>query len=165
MVIHHRSGSSTPFWIHYSFSFGACIFDILGDSPLLTNIHYVALLTALALIPIITIVVCNIWIACIARKQVTEVYKRCTFGTEEEKREYDQKILKLRNKKQLALMRVFGAVLIGNLIVWIPPTVLVVASLSMDSSLVPLGFYTAAYVTFLMHTVLPPLSKPVSFQK
>jgi hypothetical protein len=144
--------------IKYSYSFAACILNIYNDSPLIRNIYYAVLLVALSLIPLTVIVICNIWTACIARKHIMKVYRmRRTIKHKEEWKKYNQDILKTRNKKQLALMRGFGGILVGNLIVWMPCILFVMISLVVDDNLIPVGIYTFVYVTFIMHTVVHPL--------
>ena len=54
-------------------------------------------------------------------------------------------------------MKAFGAILVTNLIVWMPCAVFVALGLFIDGELIPVGTYTFIYVTFIMHTVLHPL--------
>ncbi len=81
--------------IKYAYAFAACVANLYGGSPLIPNIYYGVLLVALALVPITTIIVTNIWIACIARRQIMTVYRtRKSFGNREERKKYNQEIQK-----------------------------------------------------------------------
>ena len=113
--------------------------------------------------PVATTIVLNIWIVCIVRKQIQRVYNtRKGLVDTLERQGYDKSLLKeisqTKNRKQLGLIRAFGGVLVGNIVVWTPfffSTVILTPSVDVD--LVPLGFYSFAYATFSMHSVLHPL--------
>lgn len=64
---------------------------------------------------------------------------------------------------QLALIKAFGAVLVGNLIVWMPITLFVIVTAAIaDLSIIPLSIFSFVFLTFIMHSVQ---LKAISFQK
>ena len=63
----------------------------------------------------------------------------------------------MRNKKQVALMRTFGAILIGNFTSWAPVIVHIFVTIFVDLILIPLGFYSFVLLTFLLHSIIHPL--------
>lgn len=97
--------------------------------------------------------------ACIAGKQVSRVYNtRKSFKNVADLQVYDSKLRKQlnskKNKKQLALIRAFGAILVANFIVWTPLTIIYAAVLLIvDRNEVPLGIITV----ILLHAVLHPI--------
>ena len=149
--------------VKYAYSITTCAISLVGKSRAVKNIYYEVFLVAMNLIPISVIAVTNIWIVCIVRKQIRKVYRsRKSFASQEERREYDKglhkEIRKRRNKKQLALIKAFGAILIGNLIVWTPLVIQIIVALSISSvNLIPLGLYSFVYLTFVLHSIIHPL--------
>ena len=149
--------------VKYTYSIATCTVFLLGEFRAVKNIYYAVLLIALNLIPISVIAVTNTWIVCIVRKQIHKVYRsRKSFSNKEERRVYDKglhkEIRKRRNKKQLALIKAFGAILIGNLIVWTPLVIHLIVVLSIpDINLIPLGMYSFVYVTVILHSIIHPL--------
>ena len=145
--------------ITFAFSLSACVLNLFGEGRLTSNINYGILLLVLNLIPLATIITFNIWIACIASQQVKIVYRtRRSFGNKEELRKYNQglrkQIRKKKNRKQLELVRAFGIILISTIIVWAPMMFHVVTTIFQE---VPLGFYSFAFLSFIMHSVLHPV--------
>ena len=146
----------------YAYPIAACIVNLTGYGKLTSNLYYGVLLVVLALPSVIITVVINIWIACIVRKQIRKVYRtRRSFGNKEDLKRYNQglrkNIHKQRNQKHLVLIRAFGAILIANMIVWMPCVILVTISLFVNGRLIPLGLYVFVYVTFISHTVVHSL--------
>jgi len=114
------------------FNFGAMYYDhptltclpqFDGETNVTLNIYYGIVCFVVGLAAFIVVLIANAWIIIIARRQVKQVY-----GVQKNK---NQKLIQsdsLRNifknkenKKQLQLLRVFGLILISNLITWIPP--------------------------------------------
>lgn len=140
--------------ITFAFSFATCVFSM--------NNSYAIFVVALALIPIAVTIFFNIWLACIVSKQIKIVYRtRRTFGNKEELRQYNEglrkQIHKRKNKKQLVLVRAFGAILLSNIIVWMPLVLHTIILLFADPDILPLGLYSFVFVSFIMHSVLHPL--------
>lgn len=146
--------------ITFGFSLTACTVDLFGDGRLTKNIVYVILLLVVNLVPIAIIIIFNIWLACIVSKQIKIVYRtRRSFGNKEELRKYNQglrkQIHKKKNRKQLVLVRAFGAILVSTIVVWAPMVFHVVVSTVYPA--IPLGFYSFAFLSFIMHSVLHPV--------
>jgi hypothetical protein len=139
--------------VTFAFSLSVCTLNVI-------ELNYVMMILLLNLIPVVIIIIFNIWIACIASKQVKTVYRtRRSFGNKEELRKYNQglrkEIRKKKNRKQLVLVRAFGAILISTTIVWIPTVIHVVNTFIFSE--IPLGFYSFAFLSFIMHSVLDPV--------
>ncbi len=140
----------------YAYSHATCTVSLRGQS-----LYYGILLVIVALVPIAMIVATNIWTACIVKKQIMKVYRtRRSFTNKEDLKKYNEslrkKIHKKRNRKQFALMRAFGGILISNLIVWMPIIIHIFVSSIIDSNLIPLGMFVFAFVAFISHTVIHP---------
>ena len=143
--------------IRYTHVSSACFLSFMGKSLL-----YAVFLVMLALIPVTIIIITNIWIFCIVRKQIREVYRvRRTLTSNQERRAQHERmckmIVKKKNAKQLKLIRVFGAILIATFVVWFPFVLNVVVVSTADLSKVPLGWYVFIYICINLHAVLHPL--------
>ena len=129
---------------------------------MISNRLYAIVLFALQAIAVVIIIATNIWIACIVRVQIKEVYRtRKGLGNRKDLIEHDRNIKKhirkQKNKKQLVLARVFGAILTANFIAWLPIVVLLAVLAVADSDAIPLGYYSISALFFLMHSMLHPL--------
>ena len=143
--------------IKYGYTLATCTVYLAEDS-----IWYGMFLIAVAFVSTIAIIVCNVWVLCIVRKQIRKVYRtRRSFGDKEELRRYNlglrKEIRRTRNRKQRVLIRAFGAILIGNFISWTPTYVQIPLLLSVDANVVPIGYFSFVWLTFVMHSILHPL--------
>lgn len=146
----------------FAFSFATCTVNFFGMGKFTMNINYVIVVVVLALIPIAITIFFNIWLACIVSKQIKKVYRtRRSFGNKEELRQYNQglrkQIHKTKNRKQLVLVRAFGAILLSNILVWMPVVFHTTISLFVDEDALPVGNYSFTFITFIMHSVLHSL--------
>ena len=109
--------------LRFAYSNSACLISFIGESKLLgLNIFYPALLVGLALIPMTIIIVTNILIACTAQRTIRKVYRtrrsfRDAAGLQNYNDQLRKNMQKKKNKKQLVLVRAFGAILITNFVV------------------------------------------------
>ena len=130
-----------------------------GTAP---DVYYIALLLILNLIPVIITVFTNLWIACLVRREINKIYKarKSLSGDQQlknQKLNMQRQIRKKNNKKQLALIQVFGAIVVANFIVWTPLVILVVLTQTVQAGEIPLGCYITAYFCIIVHSVLHPL--------
>ena len=125
--------------ITLSYTLETCMVNLFGETSLTRNINYVIFLIALGVIPVIVIVITNIWIMFIARKQIRKIYHSTS---REDKRERKQ-IQKVKNKKQVALLKVFGGILIANFITWTP---VILHSVVSTQTISPFGFLCSCLV-------------------
>ena len=85
----------------------------------------IAVVAEAMLLPLSVLVITNVWVICIAWKQIREIYRtKRSIGDEEKVNAY-HKSLKTRMQqkkywKQLQLLRVFGAIFIAHIFTWIP---------------------------------------------
>lgn len=138
--------------ITLSYNLLTCMVNLFGETPLTRNINYMIFLIALGVIPVIVIVITSIWIACIARKQIGKVYD----STSREDKCERKQIQKVKNKKQVALLKVFGGILIANFITWIPVIIYSIVSIVVSSDDIPHWVFLFVFGTFIMHSVLYP---------
>ena len=145
--------------IRYNYTLSECTISFIGRS---TNSYYILVLVLVGLVPVTTIIVTNIWIACIVRKQIAEVYKvRRTMDSQERGTHNDslqERIKKQKNTKQLTLIRVFGAILVANFVAWFPLlAITILLQLVDDNQASGIGLYIFAQICLYSHAVFHPL--------
>ena len=149
--------------IRYSYSTCSCQVYLYGRTHITENVYYMVLLILFGLFPVITMVVINVWIIIIVRKQIKKLYKtRRSFGNKGELKIHQQslrkEISKTKNKKQLALFRAFGTIIIANMITWVPVIILTIIYLTADQDNgVPFGFKIFTFLSFISHSILHPI--------
>ncbi len=85
--------------------------------------HFVFFLGIIILVcfPLILLVVCNVLVVLIVLKNINAVYKVYKGKSDDpNQNKLNESVSKERHKKQLHLFRVFGGILISNLITWLP---------------------------------------------
>ncbi len=145
--------------IRFTYSTSTCSPYFLGRTHITRNIYYIVFLLSLGSLPVLSIIVTNIWVVYIVWHQLKEIYRtRGYLSNMDELRRHSVNIV-MKNKKytkQLALIRVFGAILVANAISW-TPLILHTIVLTFNGSGVPFGFYIFVYLTFASHSVFHPL--------
>ena len=146
--------------IRYSYSICFCQVYFIDSKNGTNNIYYILLLAILSLLPIIVIIVTNIWIVIIVKKHLKNLYKvRKSFGNRKELQDHLQtmkrEITTTKNKKQVALLRVFGTILGANVITWVPAVVLAFAHLKREEWLI--GIYIFVFLTFISNSIIHPI--------
>ena len=104
------------------FGFGEIIFFrnsiICGLNITSDNDNYPILLIVVAVIAIIPVIVCNIWVCCIVQRNIRAIYK--VKSPAPGHTELCRTLKKKGQEKQLHLCRVFGTLLFFNIIFWLP---------------------------------------------
>ena len=147
--------------VRLSTSIGNCFISFFGETHVTRNIYYILLVLLEALIPIGILIVTNVWLLCLVNSHMTRLFKmKKNLSRSEHKHQLQtvqRKILKKRNKQQLQLFRVFGAIFLANLVTWLPAIGLAIAAVSVDFNLVPAEVIAFVYITYISHSVIHPL--------
>lgn len=147
--------------IKFATSVGNCFVSFFGETHLTKNIYYILLILLEALIPVIVLIVTNVWLLCLMRRHFAHVLRARKSLTAAEKAErrksIREKVYKQHNHQQLQLLRVFGAVFLSNFITWLPALALALAAMVVDFDTVPAGVIAFVYLTYISHSVFHPL--------
>jgi len=147
--------------VRFSTTVGNCYISFFGETHITRNIYYILLVLLEALIPIGILIVTNVWLLCLVNRHLTRLFKmKKSLNSSEHKQQHQKlqrKIHKKRNKQQLQLLRVFGAIFLANIVTWLPAIGLAVAALSVDFNLVPAEVVAFVYITYISHSVIHPL--------
>ena len=135
-----------------------CAFDHSLDRN-----RYLIVVLAAALLPMVPILVFNVWLSCIVRKNIKAIYSvRRSPSSAAHRREEDNfyhVMKKQRHQKQLHLVWVFGALLCCNLVTWLP--IIIRGLLFAVEVDFPGGYSTATTVLFTFQTLLHPIVESV----
>ena len=148
--------------IRYTYLLCFCCVYLYGSTHIAKNVYYLILLLILGLFSWITMIVTNAWIIIIVKVQIKKLYKiRKSFRNRKELLNHQQslrkEIRKAKNRKQLALLRTFGTLLIANLITWVPLILQSFVSMIIDADDIPIGVYMFVFLSFISHSVLHPI--------
>ena len=152
------------------FGFGTLYFDrsaltctlaFKGYSRLAKNTWYILFLALIEAIPIVTLIVTNVWVFCIALKSTKKHYKMMN------QQKYVDDLLKRinqeKNKQELRLIKTFIGILVVNVITWIPALVILTSSTTYEptESLYSMDAYvfkgSFTYLTVLSQSVVHPI--------
>jgi len=157
--------------LRLSTTIGNCFFSFFGETSVTRNIYYVLLILLEALIPLVILIVTNIWLLGLIHRHAKRIFKMRlnvnVSNSEKQQRRntLQRKIHKKRNKQQLQLLRVFGAIFIANLVTWLPAIGLAISATAVDFDLVPAEVIAFAYLTYLSQSVIHPLLEAFFIQE
>ncbi len=153
--------------IRFTHSISTCSLYLLGLNPIsgIPNIHYEIFSIVVCIAgPVVVLLVTNTWLVSIVQKQLSKLYKT----NKEDKKskdpvvvsEYDTAV-SAKNKKQWQLVKVFGGILVVNLLTWLPTilNVSVLLALNQNFFSIPHGFFVTLYLLFCSQVFLHPLLK------
>ena len=123
--------------------------------------YYLAILLATAIVPLVVIIVTNVWVMRIVLKNIKAIYNvRSSLLTVEERQSHSLSLKKImkkkRQKKQLNLMRMLGSLLCANLIAWIPVVIITIASIFVNFDDIPPVLPILTYFFWFSQVVLHP---------
>ena len=151
--------------VKYSHPVSACTLTYVRRPE---NMYYAIILVGHLLLLILVMIVLNIWIACIASKEINIVYRvrmsvlknQRTTSAQNESDTTSKAVQRGRKKKrdkQVTLMRVFGAILIANFVVWTPLLIITLLIGIMDESKIPNEFYIFNFFCLHLQALFHPL--------
>ena len=116
--------------------------------------YYFGVLLVAAIFPLITLVICNVWVVIIVLRNIKAIYSSPNQNQlhKDLKNIMNQK----RHKKQLHLMQVFGSLLIASLVSWLPVIVMTLVYSAVSYSAIPTVFIVLPYYLMLSQVVIHP---------
>jgi hypothetical protein len=149
--------------IEFNRRFGSCV-PRFGGTNLrsgLNNFYYVAYVAIASLFPIVTIVVCSFWTYRFINKFLRRNYRRRSFYS---RRGRDSVIQQQQedtryHHQQQQLVKVFGALLVSNIVSWLPVllVIVVIGALGGRPEKVPDAVYVVGWICFLSAPVFHPI--------
>jgi hypothetical protein len=136
--------------INYSHALFHCILDFTT-----LQLYVYILMAGETLVPLLTLMISLLWVACIAWRQLKHIYKTPICALQENATR--QRMVKEKSRLQLHLVRVFGAIIVVNILTWVPTLFLGVVVTFVDKFDVPIWYKTFSYLCFLFQPVLHPV--------
>ena len=140
----------------------ACTDDISGTSSD-TNLAYAVFINIVYAIPILLIVIFNLLVVYIVQKNIRAIYKyrRSQVGSatmRARSKELHTQFKRKRQNKELHLVRVFGGLLLANLVSWLPViTFGAITVISRNFTIIPNPLHTVSVVLFMMQVATHPI--------
>ena len=123
--------SVTPLFGFGTFHFNnyslTCTLAFRGSSRLATNTWCLLLLVLVGMVPIITLIVTNVWVFCIAMKSMRKHYKM--MNQQKYVDDLLRRVKQEKNKREMRLIKTFIAILVTNAVTWIPVLVIMIISI------------------------------------
>ena len=118
-------------------------------------------------VPIVITAVLNLWVAVIVQRNIRAIYGiRRSIGHTADSKTNQENIYKMLKKKkckrQLNLLRTFGALFLTNTIAWVPT--IVIATISGSGHDIPVAVYSVSHVFFISQVLLHPLVETILIQ-
>ena len=138
----------------------SCVLRFHNNTRITSNMYYVLFLALEISIPIAVLIATNVWILHIIRMQMKKMY--LVDKRKPERLEKVQNILKdscrrsLRAHKQLQLLKVFGAILISNIVTWVPFFVHMIVNFILGSQ-TPSFLHLLSFVFVVSFAVVHPV--------
>ena len=147
--------------IEFNLSFGSCVPRFSGTNlkSQLSNFYYVMYVAVESLFPIITIMLCSFWTYWFVNKFLKRNYRRRSFynrrGTEgaTQQRHEDTRY----HRQQQQLVKVFGALLMSNLVSWSPVLIVIIVVGVIGAEQVKHEVYVFGWICFLTAPVFHPI--------
>ncbi len=121
------------------------------------NVFYIVLLSCEGLLPLFFLIITNAWTykhikRFFKKNRVREVTLSSSVATQQQK-VYDH--------RQAQLLKVFGALLIGHLICWIPVAAVIITGLIVDPDDFPESVFILSNLSYFLNPVLHPILETI----
>ena len=145
--------------VYFSFSISTCTLNTEGRTRVTKNIHYFIFLVAIAMLPLLVLMVTNTWLVCIIQKHIRSIYHTAQrSGVPKTFTESIRKRLgREKSRKQLQLMRVFGAIFLSHVFSWLPLIVRIFITVAKGKDEYPHSVYVFTFLCVSFAAVFHPI--------
>ncbi len=143
----------------YKHELSACILNHVGKTSVARTVYYPLLLVLQGAVSLTVSFTTNIWIFCIALKQMKNArYWRSYFQNDKDiECEIHGKLSNSNNMKQVRLFKVFGVIWLTNLITWFPYIIFVINTLLVKKWITANSFEAFSFLSVMLSSVLFPI--------
>lgn len=109
--------------VMFAYSVSTCIVKFEHETRVTKNIYYlIFLVVEVVVLPLLVLFVTNIWVVCIVQRQIRKIYstKKTMSSQDDFVLSISRKLKREKNHKQLQLIKVFGGILLANVLTWLP---------------------------------------------
>ena len=139
----------------YNLVFAFCNARWTGGNGGIQNIYYILFFGLESMIPILVLIVMNVWIIKIVKTVLRErIVRQRTFRgsrslADNEEMKY--------HKQQKQLMKVFGALFVAHIVCWVPVFTVMFIALGIGANRIPVEVFVACWLAFLTNPVVHPI--------
>ena len=132
-----------------------------GNTGGIPHIYYIMFVGTEAIVPILILMVTNVWTFKIVSGALRSKFKRQKIFRDAPKSEEEQQREIIENRdyrhKQRQLVKVFGVLLISHTVSWTPTLATLLIALIAGATSLPLEVYIFGWISFLSNPVLHPI--------
>ena len=147
--------------IRFTQSISTCTLYLLDRTDVTYNIFYeVFAIIEGVVIPIPVLLLSMVGVVCIVCRQLNKTYGEMEANKMAAvNKDAGDKMHKIRNKKQLHVAKLYGAILLSNMATWTPNILntAIIFALCKQPFSIPHGFFTSNYIFFLSSVWIHPL--------
>ena len=125
--------------------------------PNLKSNWYAYVLVVICCVALVIFLVCNIWVIVIVQRNINEIYKTTNMNYSEGDQKLEKRLNNERHRKQVHLFRVFGLLILSNVITWMPKILLFLTVQVKQYSEIDPTFFMLAHAFFVLQIPLHPM--------
>ena len=106
--------------MRFSTAVGICTIAFSGETHITSNSNYLIFLAIVAVIPILTLAITNIWALCLIQKYLRKKKKSMKETKLTHRKSFHKEMRKKHNVMQVKLVKIYTAIFVTNIITWLP---------------------------------------------
>lgn len=139
----------------YNLVFSFCNARWTGESRGIPNIYYILSFGLEAMIPILVLVIMNIWIIVIVKGAMKERIVRQRSFRGSKSLAHSEEMAYQNQQKQL--IKVFGALFVAHVVCWVPVFTVMFVALAIGAGSIPQEVFVAGWLAFLTSPAVHPI--------
>ena len=146
--------------MRFSTVVGICTLAFSGSTPLTKNSNYLIFVAFFVLIPVVILVVTNVWALCIIQKKLRNKSKRLEEDKKNNRKSFHKKMKREHTGMQLKMVKIYSAIILANIITWLPTVGRIIAGVVAEQDeFTPAVRITGsiAYIALVLQSVVHPV--------
>ena len=156
--------------VRFALVIATCAPLVVGSSHIFPNWYYCLMIALVGSFAVVVVFVMYIWIVCIARQHIIKNPRRFALLHKQSATELhslknipdsvkeQERIVRHANKlQQFRMIQVLGAMVVANVITWIPMLALALTGAVVGSSVIPASYFAFTYTCYLSQIIFHPL--------
>lgn len=147
--------------VRFTYSISTCSLKLFGETHLTRNINYLIFLVTESFFPLSLLIITNVWLVCIVQKHIRKTYytvrKALPRNKEQVTLNIKNRLKKKKNHTQLQLTRVFGVILVSNVLTWLPLIGRTLVTAVKGNDVYPVWVYVFVYLSITSSALFHPL--------
>lgn len=146
--------------MRFSTAVGVCTIAFSGSTPLAKNSHYLIFLAIVALVPILTLLVTNLWGLGIIQQHLRAKARKLQEEKKHNRKSFHEKMKQQQQSTQVKLLKVYGVIFLTNLITYLPMIARMIVGVAAEEEEFTEGVRVSgsiAYLALMSQAVVHPI--------